>query len=162
MAQKPTAAQIATFEALLADADAAVREAFLAAVYAARARIDLDALIALLEAGDIEGALNLLRLDQAVLWPLEEAIRRSYLEGGSAVDAFAPRGTAGAFGFNGRHWRAEAAISRLGAELVVQIEREQTQAVRAVILDGVQTGRGSRPMSAIASNGARTLMSLSK
>ncbi|MFN4062345.1 MAG: hypothetical protein ACK4IA_16550 [Paracoccus hibiscisoli] len=147
MARKPTAEQIATFQALLEGAEAEVRDAFVAAVYSARARIDLGALIALLEAGDIDGALNMLRMDQGLLWPLEEAVRRSYLAGGSAVDALAPRGTAGAFGFNGRHWRAEAAISRLGADLVVQIEREQVQAIRAVALDGVQTGRGSRPMA---------------
>lgn len=147
MARRPTQTQAAAFEALLTKADADIRAAFLAAVYAARGRVDLGALIATLEAGDIAGAVDLLRFDQAVLWPLEEAVRRSYLTGGAAVDGFAPSGIEGRFGFNARHPRAEADVARIGGDLIAQIEREQVEAVRSVILDGMENNRGSRPVA---------------
>ncbi|QBX34594.1 hypothetical protein E4191_07625 [Paracoccus liaowanqingii] len=147
MARTPTRAQAAAFDALLATADADVRAAFLAAVYAARGRVDLGGLIALLEANDVAGAVEMLRFDQAVLWPLEEAVRRSYLSGGAAVDGFAPSGIEGRFGFNARHPRAEADIARIGGDLIGQIEQQQVEAVRAVILDGMENNRGSRPVA---------------
>jgi hypothetical protein len=143
MARRPTPSQIAAFEALLEKADAEVRDAFLAAVYSARSKVDLGALVAMIEAGDIEGVIALLRMDQGVLWPLEEALRRSYLAGGVAVDAFAPTGIEGRFGFNGRHLRAEADIARIGGDLVRTLEREQNEAIRAVLLDAIERNRSS-------------------
>lgn len=147
MARTPTPSQIAAFEALLAKADAEVRDAFLAAVYSARSRVDMGALVAMIEAGNVEGAIALLRMDQGLLWPLEEVLRRTYLAGGVLVEQFAPRGIVGGFGFNARHTRAEADIARIGGDLIQQIEREQAKAVRAVILDGMENNRGSRAVA---------------
>lgn len=147
MARSPTQTQIAAVEALLSTAGADIRTAFLTAIYAARGRVDLAVLILALERQDVEAAVRLLRMDQALLWPLEEALRRTFMAGGTAVDQFAPRGVAGLFGFNARHFRAEAELSRIGADLVVEIVEQQIEAVRAVIVDGVENSRGSRAVA---------------
>ncbi len=143
MARNPTLQQIEAVEALLAGAEKQIREAFLAAVYAARGRVDLGALIDALERRDIEATIEMLRFDQSLLWPLEEAVRGTFLQGGASVAGSLPAGLQGRFGFNGRHPRAEAEIARIGADLVVTIEREQNEAIRTVILDAAERNRPS-------------------
>lgn len=147
MARNPTRQQIEAVEALLAGAEKQIREAFLSAVYAARGRVDLGALIDALERRDIEAAVEMLRFDQSLLWPLEEAVRGTFLQGGASVAGSLPAGLQGRFGFNGRHPRAEAIIRQIGAALVTAVEQEQIEAVRLVMTDAMETNRPAREVA---------------
>ena len=147
MARTPTQAQIAAVEAILSGAEKQIQDAFLAAIYAARGRIDLGALIDALERRDIQAAIEMLRFDQSLLWPLEEAIRGTFLQGGAAVAGTLPAGLQGRFGFNGRHPRAEELIRQQGAALVQVMEAEQIDAMRVVLTDAVEQSRPSRQVA---------------
>ncbi|WP_299663845.1 hypothetical protein [uncultured Ruegeria sp.] len=120
-----------------------LRRAFENAISAAASGIDQRALVRLLEQGQIERAINLLRIDQATLWPLHEAFREAYVTGGTIGAGIAPRGLSGVFGFDGRHTRAEAWIQRHGARLVQGITEESAETVRTVIRAGIEKGRSS-------------------
>lgn len=126
---------------LLDSAETAIQRAFLDAVFLARGAVDIQALILALERGDIAEALDLLRLDDARLWPLQEAIRTSFIDGAWSAASGLPASLQGRFGFNGRHPRAEAIIADQGAELVEVIQADHVDAMRAVILDGMQRNR---------------------
>lgn len=147
MARSPTRAQIEAVEAILAGAEKQISDAFIAAIYAARGRVNLGALIDALERRDIGAAMEMLRFDQSLLWPLEEAVRGTFLQGGAAVAGTLPQGLQGRFGFNGRHPRAEALIRQQGAALVEVVKREQTEAMRIVLTDAVDQSRPSRQVA---------------
>jgi hypothetical protein len=134
----PNASQQRQIDAILRQMEPRIRDAFLAAIYRARDSIDLAALIAALEAGDIERAVRLFRLDDAALFPLEDAVRAAFVAGGQAV--VAPTGLRGAWGFNGRHLRAEQWIGQHGAALVQGIRDDTMEMARKVITAGLQEG----------------------
>ena len=146
MARQPTA-QSRRVAAALRNLDPQIRRAFTDAVAKAAGGIDQGELIRLLESGQIDRAIELLRINRAVLFPLGEAIRAGFVAGGSLVAADIPRGLAGSFGFDGRHERAEAWVQRHVGDLIEGIERETLEMSRDVILDGVQTGRSSAAMA---------------
>lgn len=151
MARNPTRAQIAAIEALLVGAEQRVRDAFLTAVYAARGRVEFGQLVAAIEdalrSGNVQPVQDLLRLDQGLLWPLEEALRGTFLQGGVMVDGMLPVGLEGRFGFNGHHPRATDLIRRIGADLVTQIDEQQREAVRLTVTDAVERSRSSREVA---------------
>lgn len=146
MARNLTAAQQAAIDALLSAYEPRVRDAFLAAIYSARAAVDLPALIEALERGDVARAVELLRLNQALLFPLDEAIRGAFLAGGQAVMPVLPRLVSATWAFDGRHPRAEAWIAEKGAQLVQGIGAD-LDAVRGVILSGLEESRGAREVA---------------
>ena len=118
-----------------------IRQAFEAAIQNARGALDFDALMRAVQDNDLFRAAELLRLNQASLFPLEEAIRSATIAGGLSVTL--PKGVAGAFSFNGRHPRAEQLIAEAGARLVTEIGSPGIEAVRAVILQAQQEGVGA-------------------
>lgn len=59
-----------------------VREAFLSAVADVRSSAQLVYIVKALEAGDIDRALTLARIEPAFFAPLDDAIRAAYLMGG--------------------------------------------------------------------------------
>lgn len=146
MARNPTAAQRAAIEAILAAYEPRVRDAFLASIYSARAAIDLPVLIEALERRDVARAIELLRINQALIFPLEEAVRGSYIAGAQAVLPVLPRMISATWAFEGRHPRAEAWISDKGAELVQGIGAD-LEPVRSVILSGLDENRGAREVA---------------
>lgn len=133
-----TPSQQRQIDALLSKYTPAIRDAFIAAIYGARANVNAQELIAALEAGDIERAVQLFRMDQATLFPLEDAVRGAIIAAGQTVAENA--GLSGAFGFNGRHLRAEALIREMGATLVQGIQEDTLNMARAVITAGLQDG----------------------
>lgn len=119
-----------------------IEAAFLQAVRNARGAMDFPALVRAIEANDLQRALDLLRLDQAALFPLAEAIRSAFIAGGASVTI--PRGVQGAFSFNGRHTRAEQIIAETGARLVTEIGSPGVEPIRALILQAQQEGIGAQ------------------
>ncbi len=117
-----------------------IREAFEAAIQNARGALDFAALVRAVEIGDLNRAAELLRLNQAMLYPLEEAIRAATVAGGLSVTL--PKGVAGAFSFNGRHPRAEQIIAETGARLVTEIGSPGVEPIRSLILQAQREGVG--------------------
>ena len=138
MATRPTLSQQRQIDALLAEFGPKIRDAFIAAIYNARGAISIPELIKALQAGDIERAVRLFRMDQAALFPLEDAVRGAIIAAGQTVAENA--GLSGAFGFNGRHLRAEALIREMGATLVQGIQEDTLNMARTVITAGLQDG----------------------
>ncbi|QDP53961.1 MAG: hypothetical protein GOVbin2937_38 [Prokaryotic dsDNA virus sp.] len=128
-------------EALLQRQSVAVRKAFLEAMQKATNAVDRAELIRLLEAGDIERAAALFRIERGTMFPLSEAIRDAFIGGGLAVADELPKGLSGVFGFDGRHDRAVALAERQAAELVTNISEDAIANARKVIVDGLNTNR---------------------
>lgn len=127
---------------LIATHDPLIQAAFIKAINTAKGALDFDALVAAVSANDFNRAFDLLRLNQAVLWPLEEAIRTAIYAGGATVTL--PRGVQGAFSFNGRHPRAEQLVQEMGARLVTELGNPGFEPIRDIILSGQREGLGAR------------------
>jgi len=128
-------------ESLLRQQTAAIRKAFTEAMAKASAGIDTAALIRLLEAGNIEAAAALFKIDSGVMYPLQRAIQDAFIGGGLAVTADLPKGLAGRFGFDGSHPRAVALATEQAARLVTNISDDAITAARKVIVDGLASNR---------------------
>lgn len=118
-----------------------IEEAFNQSIRNASTALDFDALVAAIEANDLQRAFDQLRLNQAVLWPLDEAIRTAMFAGAASVSI--PRSIQGAFSFNGRHPRAERIIAQTGARMVTEIGSPGFEPIRSIILQGQQEGIGA-------------------
>jgi hypothetical protein len=143
MARPPTA-QTRRVRAALAKLQPEIRKAFEQAIQQAAGAVDQAALIELLESNQIERAVELLRLNRAIMFPLDEAIRTVFIAGGTMVAADLPRGVSGRFGFDGRHVRAEAWVREHVGNLIQGIEQEGIETTRRVIREGLEAGRSSR------------------
>lgn len=125
-------------EALLKTFEPQIRDAFLAAMYSARANINAADLIDALQPGNVERAVALFRMDQGLLFPLEDAVRSAYIASGSSV--VAPKGLSGAFSFYGRHIRAEQWTRAIGSTLIQGIQDDTLVMARQVITTGLRDG----------------------
>ena len=124
-------------EELLTRYDKEIREAFLAAIVSARRAVDVRALEAALGAGDLSRAVELLRLNQALLFPLDAAINAAYVAGGQMIGAGIPA-SAGVLGFDGRAVRAEQWARQHVGGLITGIVEEQRANVIAAVRDVTQ------------------------
>jgi len=127
---------------LIAKHDPLIRQAFEAAVQNAHGAVDFPALVQAIEANNLARVVEMLRFNQAMLWPLEEAIRTAVYAGGAAVTL--PKGIAGSFSFNGRHPRAEQIIAEAGARLVTEIGSPGVEPIRALILQAQKESVGAQ------------------
>lgn len=132
-------------EALLARFDREIQEAFVAAILAQRASIDVAALEAALRAGDINRAAQLLTTRQALLFPLDQAVTQAYIAGGQMIAEAVPA-YAGIMGFDGRAVRAEAWTRDHVGTLVREIAADQETMLRGVIGDQLAGGQNPRRM----------------
>ena len=128
---------------LLRTFEPAIAQAFRDAIAKATASIDLKQLKAALESRDIERAVRLFRLEQGAFFPLADAIRSAYVAGGALTGSGLPLSLGATFGFNGRHMRAEAWITRQGGDLITGIMDDTLQMVRDVVTAGVSEGTAS-------------------
>lgn len=140
-------AQSRRIKAALAKLEPAIRQAFIDAIKAAAGAVDARALAAALDAGQLERAAELLRINKALLFPLDEAIRGGYMAGGALVMADLPRGLSGAFGFDGRHVRAEEWTRRHVGDLIQGIEDDTRDMTRRVIREGLERGESGASLA---------------
>jgi hypothetical protein len=110
------------------------------AIAQARGGVDMAALAAAIDAREYERALDLLRIDQAQMFALTEAMRAAYVGGGVSVAQILP-GAVGVFAFDGRHRRAEAWIAERAGTLVQAITDDTLPMLREVVRDGVERGQ---------------------
>ena len=99
-------------QALIDRLEPEMRNAFLEAIDQITSAAQMNRLIAALEAGNVEEAIEALRIEQGFFSPLNEATRGAYLDGGNLVlaglklkDPFS--GDKFVLGFDGRAVRAE-------------------------------------------------------
>lgn len=143
MARTPTISQQRQIEDLIKQYGPQIAKAFLSAMAKARSAVDQKAVIAALDAKNLDGAVQLLRIDQSTMFELQEAIRSTFIGGGQATEVALPIGIRGSFSFNGRHLRAEAWIANEGAALIQGIEADSMEMTRRVITAGLQEGQSS-------------------
>jgi hypothetical protein len=145
MARGPTPSQKRQIEALLAVHEPLIRDAFLLAVENAHQSVDFAALVNAIRFGDIPQAVEILRIDQISLFPMQEAVRAAFISAGLAVHD--PIALAGGFGFNGRHVVAERIIAETGARLVSQVGSPGVEPIRAIIFAGQEQGIGAQKIA---------------
>lgn len=133
-------------DAALAKAEPTIRKAFLDAIAAHKASINLRALAEALERGDIAGAVAIAQISPAMLYPLDAAITATFVAGGQMVAEAAPK-FAVSFGFNGRATRAEAWARQNAAGLVVDIVQGQQEALQQLIGDRLIAGSNPAPLA---------------
>ena len=137
-------AQQRQINALLAKLEPAVQEAFNVAIQAARRQVNVTALIEALDRGDLGAAVRLLQLPQGVLFPLEDAIRAAYVEGGKMVAIAAPSAL---IGFNGSTPGAVAWLQELSSTRIQGIVDDTLEATRAALVAGRDQGMGSKAIA---------------
>lgn len=109
----------------------AIRKAFAQAVKDMRDRVSLRDLVALLKAGDVEGAIRLVGLEPAAFLPLDRTIEAAYVAGG--VDASQGIGLRIAPLFDPRAPAARAFLETHTTDLIRQITDDQRAMIRQVL-----------------------------
>jgi hypothetical protein len=146
MARHPNA-QASRVRAALQKLEPEIRKAFEEAMQRAARGVDQAALLDALDAGDIQRAVELLRINQAILFPLPEAVRAGYMQGAGLVAADLSGGLGARWAFDGNSENAQRWIRSRGAELVEGIVDETMQAARKVITEGLRDGTGHRSIA---------------
>lgn len=136
-------------QAALDRLEPAIRDGFLEAIDLITSAAQLNRLIAEIEAGRIEEAIEALRIEQGFFGPLSEAKRQAYLEAGVMVlaglrlkDPF--YGDRIVIGFDGRAVRAERWARDQSSKLITSVIETQKESVRIVIKEGLETGQHPR------------------
>jgi hypothetical protein len=107
--------------------------AFREAIRKHAGQIDVKAMVAALEVGDVLGAAEIARIRPATMFQFTEVLRAAFIQGGANAVA------RGAFSFDGRHPLAEQWFQRRAAALVQGISDESVDVARQVIASQVGT-----------------------
>ena len=137
-------AQQREVERLLSKLEPRVADAFADAIQAARRNVDFAALIEALERGDLNAAIRLLDVPQALLFPLEDAVRAAYIEGGQMVAVAAPQAL---IGFGGNTPAAQAWLREMSSTRIQGIQADTLEATRVALEAGRAQGMGSRELA---------------
>lgn len=137
-------AQEREVQRLLAKLEPRVANAFADAIQAARRNVDFAALVEALDRGDLSAAIRALDVPQQVLFPLEEAIRAAYIEGGQMVAMAAPQAL---LGFGGSTPAAVEWLRTLSSTRIQGIREDTLEAVRNALVSGREQGMGSRELA---------------
>lgn len=127
----------------------ALRQAFLDAIDRITSAAQMNRLVAMIEAGQIEEAIEALRIEEGFFSPLNDAVRVAYLDGGAIVlaglrlkDPY--HGDSFVLGFDGRHVRAERWVRDRSSDLIVEVIEDQRAMARQQIRAGLEAGRNPR------------------
>lgn len=141
-------AQQRLFEELLERFGPEIANAYLEAVDDLRSAAEIQRLTAAIESQDLMGALEALHLDAAAYGPLQDALQRTFTEGGGlgakAIPSRTPDGAALIVRFNARNLEAETWLRNHSAELVTRVMEDQRTAVRTALEDGMRRGDNPR------------------
>lgn len=136
--------------AILAKLDKRMVQAFSKAILDLKTDAQIAALSEAIKSNDMQGIYLALGLSRAVFAPLEDAIREAFIEGGAySLEEVRnpPRGSGAGrmvLRFDGRLERAETWVKQHSSELIEGIVQDTKEAVRLVVLDGIENGRGPR------------------
>ena len=141
MAQTPK--QVRRALAALRGLEEGIAKAFKDAIQQAAGSVDFDALVRAIDARDIAAAAELLRINPATLFPVDEAIRSAFMAGGALVSPELPGALRAQFSFDGRHRRAEEWVRENVGGLIEGIQEQSLEATRRAIREGIEAGRSS-------------------
>lgn len=121
-----------------------IAEAFRLAVQDLKQGADLQRVIAAIQQGDIERAVEAMNLDRAAFADLEAKIREAYTTGGVLTAQTVPASVSIGFRFNPGDPGAERWLREHSSRLITGLIEEQREAVRAVLVQGRAEGVGPR------------------
>lgn len=132
----------------LAKLEPKVRDAFLKAIEDIRRIADPKLIAAMIEQGDIAGAVRAIRFEPTLFGPVDRALAEAYFEGGLGALASLPvirdpnDGGRIVLGFDGRHPRAEQWARDMSSRLITEVVADQQQMAADVIREAIIAGRG--------------------
>lgn len=137
-----------SYKELVSKFEPDLRRAFLASIDEIKDKVVLNRLVAALEAGDIERAINVLAIEQAAYEVFQEARSAAYLASGRDAVATMPRDALGpvVVRFDARSPGAERWLGQDSSNKITRIVEEQKQAVRLHLQDAMT--RGDNPLTA--------------
>lgn len=146
MARQPT--QQDRIAALLEKFEPGIRDAFLSSVRDIVDNVKLNAIVAALEKGDIEGAIRATQVDPAAFLPLDTAVRQAFVETGVTTAASIPASrltdTAVVVRFDVHNFAAETWLSTHSSEFITEIVADQRTAIRSALTGGMERGLNPR------------------
>lgn len=125
-----------------------VADAFMKAVDDLKRSAEIERVVAAMQAGDIEAALEAVHIDPEAFNEIADRIREAHAEAGKITAEGMPRrrpdGTALVVRFDGRNPEAEAWLSRHSSDLITRLTEEQRQLVRASLSESMRRGVNPR------------------
>ena len=122
-----------------------VAQAFMAAINDLRRNVELQKVIAALERGDLQGALDALHLSRAAFTGLEAKITEAFVAGGQGAVASMPAAVSIGFRFDPGNQRAASWIRQFSGNLITGLVDGERQQARDFLADGM--ARGAHPRS---------------
>jgi hypothetical protein len=127
----------------LAKHDRAIQRAFEVAIRERRESINLQALAQAIEVRDFNRAIEIAGITRADMFPFAQALQEAYLDGGRTITAAAPA-FAARVALDGNAPRAVAWARDHVGGLITEIVEDQRNAIRQIITEQVDVGRGPR------------------
>lgn len=122
-----------------------VAQAFMAAINDLRSNVELQKVIAALERGDLQGAMDALHLSRAAFAGLEAKITEAFTAGGQGAVASMPAAVSIGFRFDPGNQRAASWIRQFSGNLITGLVDGERQQARNFLADGM--ARGAHPRS---------------
>lgn len=134
---------------LIENLEPQVRDAFVASVNRVTGQVRLSELVAALQVGDIEAALQIVRMDRGAFRPYEQAFAAAYGAGGDeAYAALVKQGRARGAQVRGyfseANLRAQRFVENRSSMLIAEINDGTRAAVRNMLSTGMQTNTSPR------------------
>lgn len=135
---------------LIARLDKKMVAAFSKAILDLKRDAQIKELVSAIQRNNLDAVYDALGLSRAVFAPLEVVIREAFLEGGvyslESVRNLPSGSGAGrmVLRFDGRHTRAERWVAEHSSNLIQGIVDDTKEAVRSVVQEGLENGRGPR------------------
>lgn len=141
MARRPTQRQL--FAELTAKFGPEVAEAFMVVVADLKSGVEFQRLVAAIDQGDLNGAMEALHLDRAAFHALEAKINEAFIAGGQAAVSSMPPSVAIGFRFDPGNQRAAAIIRATAGRLITGLLETEREQARQFIAEGM--ARGAHP-----------------
>lgn len=145
MARRPTQKRL--FRELAAKYGQEVAEAFMAAIRDLTRNAQVQRVIAAMERGDLQSALDALHLNRAAFQPLEAKLTEAFTAGGQGAVASMPAAVSIGLRFDPGNQRAAAIIRERAARLITGLIDTEIEQARAFLADGMASGAGPRSVA---------------
>lgn len=122
-----------------------VAQAFMGAINDLRSNVELQKVIAALERGDLQGAMDALHLSRAAFAGLEAKITEAFTAGGQGAVTSMPAAVSIGFRFDPGNQRAASWIRQFSGNLITGLVDGERQQARDFLADGM--ARGAHPRS---------------
>ncbi len=145
MARRPSQQRL--FRELAAKYGQEVADAFSAAIRDLTRNAEVQRVIAALERGDINGAMEALHIDRAAFQPLEAKLTEAFVAGGQGAVASMPAAVSIGFRFDSGNQRAAEIIRATAGRLITGLVENEINEARTFLADGMARGAGPRAVA---------------